>query len=189
MEKFKITKTKLNDLLIIEPMIFGDKRGFFLETYNKKDFNNFGLEVEFVQDNHSKSKKNVLRGLHYQKKNTQGKLVRVSRGKVWDVAVDLRNDSTTFGKWYGIELSEENKKMFYIPEGFAHGFLTLEDDTEFQYKCTNFYHAEYDSGIIWNDKSINIKWPFDIYGIDINEIIISEKDKKMQNFEDYNEKK
>ncbi len=183
MEKFKITKTKLNDLLIIEPMIFGDKRGFFLETYNKKDFNNFGLEVEFVQDNHSKSKKNVLRGLHYQKKNTQGKLVRVSRGKVWDVAVDLRNDSTTFGKWYGIELSEENKKMFYIPEGFAHGFLTLEDDTEFQYKCTNFYDPDYEDGIIWNDELIDIKWPFLKYGLKIEKIIISEKDKKLKKFD------
>ncbi len=183
MEKFKITKTKLNDLLIIEPMIFGDKRGFFLETYNKKDFNNFGLEVEFVQDNHSKSKKNVLRGLHYQKKNIQGKLVRVSRGKVWDVAVDLRNDSTTFGKWYGIELSEENKKMFYIPEGFAHGFLTLEDDTEFQYKCTNFYDPDYEDGIIWNDELIDIKWPFLKYGLKIEKIIISEKDKKLKKFD------
>ena len=186
MEKFKITKTKLNDLLIIEPMIFGDKRGFFLETYNKKDFNNFGLEVEFVQDNHSKSKKNVLRGLHYQKKNTQGKLVRVSRGKVWDVAVDLRNDSTTFGKWYGIELSEENKKMFYIPEGFAHGFLTLEDDTEFQYKCTNFYDPDYEDGIIWNDELIDIKWPFLKYGLKIEKIIISEKDKKLKKFDKKN---
>nr|WP_256478641.1 dTDP-4-dehydrorhamnose 3,5-epimerase [Sebaldella sp. S0638] len=187
--KFSVQKTPISDLLVIRPNVYEDERGFFLETYNKDEFEKLGLNLDFVQDNHSKSKKGVLRGLHFQTKFSQGKLVRVTKGSVWDVAVDLRKDSKTYKNWFGIEISEKNKLMFYIPENFAHGFLTLEDNTEFQYKCTNFYHAEYDSGIIWNDKNINVKWPFDVYDIDINEVIISEKDKKMQNFEDYDEKK
>ena len=139
MNNFTIKETPIKDLIIIEPKVFGDERGFFQETYNKESFSELGLNMEFVQDNHSKSKKGVLRGLHFQTKNVQGKLVRVTRGAVYDVAVDLRSDSPTFGEWYGVLLTEKNKMMFYVPEGFAHGFLTLEDDTEFLYKCTNLY--------------------------------------------------
>ena len=181
--KFKITKTHIDGIIIIDPIIFKDERGFFLETYNKKEFASLGLDVEFVQDNHSKSKKGVLRGLHFQSKYPQGKLLRVTKGKVWDVAVDLRKESSTFGKWCGIELSGENKKMFYVPEGFAHGFITLEEDTEFQYKCTDFYYPEYEDGIIWNDKLIDVKWPFSDYGINETEIIISKKDRILGNFD------
>ena len=154
-----------------------------METYNKKSFEELGLTMEFVQDNHSKSKKGVLRGLHFQTQNTQGKLVRVAKGSVYDVAVDLRKDSETFGKWYGILLTENNKTMFYVPEGFAHGFLTLEDDTEFMYKCTDLYSPEYDSGIIWNDKTIGIDWKFEEFGINSSELTISDKDTKHRNFD------
>lgn len=178
--KFKLKKTPIKELVIIEPMVFGDERGFFLETFNKKEFQKLEITKEFVQDNHSKSKRGVLRGIHFQTKFSQGKLVRVTRGKVWDVAVDLRKNSETFGKWYGLELSEENKKMFYIPEGFGHGFLALEEETEFQYKCTNIYHQEFDSGIIWNDEKINISWPFEEYGLKYEELLISDKDRKLK---------
>ena len=179
MNNFSIIETPIKDLIIIESKVFGDSRGFFQETYNKKEFSKLGLKMDFVQDNHSKSKSGVLRGLHFQTKYSQGKLVRVTKGSVWDVAVDLRKESRTFGKWFGIELSEKNKKMFYIPERFAHGFLTLEDDTEFQYKCTNFYSPEYDSGIIWNDKKINISWPFEEFNILPENLVISDKDKNL----------
>ena len=182
MSRFKETKTFIKDLIIVEPTIFGDDRGFFMETYNKEEFQKLGINENFVQDNHSKSKKNVLRGLHFQKEFSQGKLVRVIKGCVWDVAVDLRNNSPTFGKWFGLELSEKNKKMFYIPKNFAHGFLTLEDDTEFQYKCTDFYHPEAESGIIWNDEVIGIEWPFNVNGLNEKDIIISEKDKNLEKF-------
>lgn len=180
MSKFKKIETGIRDLYVIEPTVFGDNRGFFMETYSKKDFNEIGLTMDFVQDNHSKSKKGVLRGLHFQIKHTQGKLVRVTKGSVYDVAIDLRKDSETFGKWYGVELTEENKKMFYIPEGFAHGFLTLEDETEFQYKCTDYYAPEYDSGVLWNDKDINIEWNLEKYGLNEETILLSEKDKNQQ---------
>ena len=182
MSKFNIIKTGIEDLIVIEPAVFGDERGFFLESYNKKEFEEFGIKEEFVQDNHSKSKKGVLRGLHFQTSFTQGKLVRVIKGSVWDVAVDLRNDSPTFGKWYALELSDKNKKMFFVPKGFAHGFLTLEDETEFQYKCTDFYHPEYDSGIIWNDKDLSIQWPFEKYNMKEKDVVISEKDAKQNTF-------
>ena len=182
--KFKKIPTPINDLYIIEPTVFGDNRGFFMESYSKKDFQEIGLDMDFVQDNHSKSKKGVLRGLHFQTRFTQGKLVRVTRGSVWDVAVDLREGSETFGQWYGLLLSEENKKMFYVPEGFAHGFVTLEDETEFQYKCTDFYYPEYDSGIFWNDDILKIEWPISDYGILINELVISDKDKNLEKFDD-----
>jgi len=185
MSKFKRIETGIKDLVIIEPTVFGDNRGFFMETYSKKDFQEIGLNMDFVQDNHSKSKKGVLRGLHFQTKHTQGKLVRAIKGSVWDVAVDLRKDSETFGKWYGLLLSEENKRMIYVPEGFAHGFVTLEDETEFQYKCTDYYAPEYDSGIIWNDKDIAIEWPFEECGIKVYELNLSEKDKKQQSFEEF----
>ena len=188
MSKFKRIETEIEGLYILEPTVFGDERGFFLETYNKKEFEKIGIFEEFVQDNHSKSKKGVLRGLHFQTKHSQGKLVRVIRGSVYDVAVDIRKDSLTYGKWYGIELSAENKKMFFIPKGFAHGFLTLEDETEFQYKCTDLYAPQYDSGIIWNDKDININWNFEKYGLKEEDIVLSEKDKKHQSFKEYTEK-
>jgi len=172
MSNFWLKKTGIEGLVIIEPRVFGDSRGFFFESYNKNSFKEVGLSMEFVQDNHSKSKKGVLRGIHYQKKYPQGKLVRVIKGSVYDVAVDLRKDSNSFGKWFGIELSEENKKMVYIPEGFGHAFLTMEDDTEFLYKATNFYCPEYDAGILYNDSDIAIHWP-DI-GCDL---ILSERDR------------
>ncbi len=180
--KFKLTKTFIQDLVLIEPLIFKDERGFFMETYNKKDFLDLGISVDFVQDNYSKSQKGVLRGLHFQTEYSQGKLVRVCKGSVWDVVVDIRKGSKTYGKWFGVELSEENKKMLYVPEGFAHGFLTLKDETEFQYKCTNFYHSEFESGIIWNDDTIAIKWPFSEYDVSSSDLIISEKDKKLEKF-------
>lgn len=174
MNNFSLKETGIKDLVVIEAKVFGDNRGFFMETYNKESFEELGLTMEFVQDNHSKSKKGVLRGIHFQTKFSQGKLVRVIKGRVYDVAVDLRKNSDTFGKWYGIELSEENKTMFYIPEGFGHAFLTLEDDTEFLYKTTNTYHPEYDAGIIYNDSDIAIDWPN--IGCDF---ILSEKDKRL----------
>lgn len=174
MGKFNFIKTSINDLYIIEPNVFGDNRGYFMETYNYNDFKEAGLDMVFVQDNQSKSKKGVLRGLHFQNKHPQGKLVRVISGEVFDVAVDLRKDSETYGKWYGVVLSAENKKQFYIPEGFAHGFLVLSDEAEFTYKCTDFYHPEDEGGLAWNDAEIGIEWPMD--GID--ETILSDKDKK-----------
>ena len=156
MSKFKKIETGIEGLYIIEPTVFGDNRGFFLESYNKKEFEEIGITNEFVQDNHSKSKKGVLRGLHFQTKHSQGKLVRVIKGSVFDVAVDLRKGSKTFGKWFGVELSAENKKMFFIPENFAHGFLTLEDETEFMYKCTDLYHSTLFLNHILDDKSLYI---------------------------------
>lgn len=149
----------IKGLCIIEPFVHGDSRGYFMETYNQKDMEEAGFTMNFVQDNQSCSVKGVLRGLHFQKKFPQGKLVRAVRGSVFDVAVDLRKDSETYGKWYGVELTEENKKQFYIPEGFAHGFLVLSDIAEFCYKCTDFYHPGDEGGLAWNDPSIDIKWP------------------------------
>lgn len=150
-------------LCVITPKLHGDNRGYFMETYNQNDMKEVGLDMTFVQDNQSASIKGVLRGLHYQKQYPQGKLVRVIKGKVFDVAVDLRKDSVTYGKWFGIELSEENKKQFYIPEGFAHGFLVLSDYAEFCYKCTDFYHPNDEGGLAWNDPEIGIVWP-DVIG-------------------------
>ncbi|MBU3108869.1 dTDP-4-dehydrorhamnose 3,5-epimerase [Clostridium gasigenes] len=173
MSNFNFIKTKIKDLYIIEPRVFGDDRGYFMETYSKREFYEAGLTMEFVQDNESKSKKGVLRGMHFQTKNTQGKLVRVTQGEVYDVAVDLRKGSKTYGMWEGILLTAENKKQFYVPEGFAHGFLVVSEEAVFNYKCTNFYSPEYDSGLLWNDKDVAIEWPLD--GID--EILLSEKDK------------
>lgn len=149
----------IEGLCIIEPAVHGDTRGYFMETYNQRDMAEAGLTMQFVQDNQSCSTKGVLRGLHFQKQDPQGKLVRVVKGKVFDVAVDLRSESVTYGKWFGVELSEENKKQFYIPEGFAHGFLVLSDIAEFCYKCTDFYHPGDEGGLAWNDPSIGIAWP------------------------------
>ena len=185
MSKFKRVETGIKDLIVIEPTVFGDNRGFFMESYSKKDFSEIGMDVEFVQDNHSKSKKGVLRGLHFQTQHVQGKLVRVTAGSVLDVAVDLRKDSPTFGKYYLVELTADNKKMFYIPPGFAHGFLTLENNTEFQYKCTDYYAPEFDSGVLWNDSDIGIEWNFEKYGLSAEEILLSDKDKKQQTLKEF----
>ncbi len=149
----------IQGLCVIEPKVFGDNRGYFVETYNQKDMEAEGLDMVFVQDNQSCSAKGVLRGLHFQKEFPQGKLVRVTRGRVFDVAVDLRADSETYGNWYGEELSEDNFRQFYIPEGFAHGFLVLSDVAEFCYKCTDFYHPGDEGGLAWNDPEIGIVWP------------------------------
>jgi len=167
---FVFKKTEIDGLVVIEPGVFHDDRGFFLESYKKSDFESNGIDVDFNQDNHSRSSKWVVRGLHFQREpHAQGKLVRVVRGAIWDVAVDLRQKSPTFKKWFGIELSAENRKMFYIPDGFAHGFVSLEDETELIYKCTNEYNFESDGGVRWNDPDIGISWPVDAP-------LVSEKD-------------
>ena len=149
----------IEGLCVIEPAVHGDARGYFMETYNKRDMEEAGLTMDFVQDNQSSSVKGVLRGLHFQKEYPQGKLVRVVKGSVFDVAVDLRKNSETYGKWYGVELTAENKKQFYIPQGFAHGFLVLSDIAEFCYKCTDFYRPGDEGGLAWNDPAIGIAWP------------------------------
>lgn len=172
--KIKVIKTLIDGLVIIEPKVFTDERGYFVETYNQDEFAKAGLDMVFVQDNQSKSQKGVLRGLHFQKEFPQGKLVRVISGSVYDVGVDLRQDSPTFGRYFGAILSEDNQKMMYIPEGFAHGFLVLSDQAVFTYKCTNLYHPEYESGIIYNDSDIGIEWP-----IKNIQLILSEKDRKL----------
>lgn len=177
MGKFKKIETGIDGLYVIEPTVFEDNRGFFMETYSKRDFEEIGITYEFVQDNHSKSSKGVLRGLHFQKEFPQAKLVRVIKGEVYDVAVDLRKGSKTYGKYYGALLSEENKKQFMIPRGFAHGFLVTSDEAEFVYKCDDFYHPGDEGGLIWNDENIRIEWPLDRIG-GIKNIIQSEKDKK-----------
>jgi dTDP-4-dehydrorhamnose 3,5-epimerase len=166
-----IIETAIPGVLIIEPRVFGDARGFFMETWNAAGFAAGGLDLSFVQDNHSRSQKGVLRGLHFQNPGPQGKLVRVTNGAVFDVAVDLRASSPTFGKWVGVELSAANKRMFWVPEGFAHGFLTLEDDTDFLYKCTAPYAPQSEFTLAWNDPMVGIAWPVD--GLDP---LISEKD-------------
>lgn len=168
---FIFNKTEIEGVYVIEPKVFGDNRGYFMETYNEQEFKNNGLDYNFVQDNQSKSKKGVLRGLHFQKAHPQAKLVRVLEGEVFDVAVDLRKGSKTYGKWVGVILSEENKKQFMIPRGFAHGFVVLSETAVFAYKCDDFYHPEDEGGIMWNDSDINIEWPYH------GELLLSEKDK------------
>lgn len=180
MGKIKVTNCDIEGLFIIEPAVFPDERGYFMETYNQRDFEAFGLGMTFVQDNQSMSVKGGLRGLHFQKQYPQGKLVRVVRGKVFDVAVDLRKNSDTYGKWFGVELSAENKKQFYIPEGFAHGFLVLSDEAEFCYKCTDFYHPGDEGGIKWDDPDIGIEWPLQ----DGVKLVISEKDQNWDGLHD-----
>lgn len=167
----KIIECSIPGPLIIEPRVFGDDRGFFFESWNAGAFAEAGLDLDFVQDNHSRSQKGVLRGMHFQNPGPQGKLVRVARGAVFDAVVDLRRSSPTFGQWTGVTLSEENKRMFWVPEGFAHGFLTLEDDTDFLYKCTAPYAPQHESSLAWNDPSVGIEWPLE--GI---EPILSAKD-------------
>jgi dTDP-4-dehydrorhamnose 3,5-epimerase len=169
--------TAIPDVLIIEPKVFGDARGFFFESFNQRAFNEaVGLNVQFVQDNHSRSARGVLRGLHYQIQQSQGKLVRVVRGAVFDVAVDLRKSSATFGQWVGAELSEENARQMWVPAGFAHGFLVLSETADFLYKTTDYYVPEYERSIIWNDPDIGIRWPL------VNEPLLSEKDKRADCF-------
>ena len=174
MGQIKVTKCPIEGLYIIEPSVFGDNRGYFMETYTEKDFVEGGITVKFVQDNQSKSKKGVLRGLHYQTEHSQSKLVRVIKGEVFDVAVDLREGSPTFGKWVGVHLTDENKRQFFIPKHFAHGFVVLSDEAEFCYKCDDFYHPEFEAGLMWNDPDIGIEWPIE----EGFEVLLSEKDKK-----------
>ena len=174
----KVINTTIPDVLIIEPDVFGDERGFFFESYNEKRFNaETGVDVRFVQDNHSRSRKHVLRGLHYQVNQSQGKLVRVTTGEVFDVAVDIRRSSPTFGKWAGEYLSAENKRQFWVPEGFAHAFLVLSDVAEFLYKTTDYYAPEHERCIRWDDPDLNIRWPIQSLPL------VSEKDKKGTLFE------
>ena len=174
MGKITVEKTPIEGLLVISPQVFGDERGYFMETYNIADFKEAGIDCTFVQDNQSASRKGVIRGLHFQKEFPQDKLVRVISGEVFDVAVDLRKGSATYGNWYGIRLSAENKKMFFIPKNFAHGFLVLSDYAEFTYKCTELYHPNDEGGIIYNDPEIGIDWPIE----NEEDLIFSDKDKK-----------
>lgn len=169
---FTFHKTDIEGVYIIEPKVFGDERGYFMETYRESDFREAGLDYKFVQDNQSRSRKGVLRGLHYQRNFPQAKLVRVISGVVFDVAVDLRKNSPTYGKWVGAILSSENKRMLMIPRGFAHGFVVLSDTAEFVYKCDEMYHPEDEGGILWNDPNIGIVWPYQ------EDPLLSEKDKK-----------
>lgn len=170
MSNFTFTETKIKDLYIIDVKTYGDHRGYFMETYKEEDFMVAGLEYKFVQDNQSSSRKGVLRGLHFQKTFPQAKLVRVLKGEVFDVAVDLRKGSETYGQWVGVFLSEKNHRQFMIPRGFAHGFVVVSDSAEFAYKCDEKYHPEDEGGILWNDPGIGIEWP------DVDNIILSEKD-------------
>ncbi|WP_010336379.1 dTDP-4-dehydrorhamnose 3,5-epimerase [Sphingobium yanoikuyae] len=157
----ELIPTEIEGLLIVEPRVFGDERGFFLESWNRRTFSQLGLDLDFVQDNHSRSARGVLRGLHYQQPNPQGKLVRVVAGRAWDVAVDLRAGSSTYGRWVGVELSAENKRMFWVPPGFAHGFVSLEDGTDFLYKCTASYDPANEHSLMWNDSTVSIEWPLE----------------------------
>lgn len=195
MGQIKVTKAPIAGLYVIEPTVHGDNRGYFVETYNQSDMHEAGLDMVFVQDNQSMSTKGVLRGLHFQKQYPQGKLVRVIRGTVFDVAVDLRAGSKTYGQWFGVELSEENNKQFYISEGFAHGFLVLSDVAVFCYKVTDFYHPGDEGGLAWNDPEIGIQWPklegryngtanaqgYSVDGVTLN---LSEKDQKWLGLKD-----
>ena len=176
-----VIKTDIEGVLILEPKVFYDARGYFFESYNERDFNALVGNVNFIQDNESRSQYGVLRGLHFQKgEHSQAKLVRVVRGTVYDVAVDLRKSSPTFGKYVGVELSEENHRQFFIPRGFAHGFVVLSDEAEFAYKCTDFYHPGDEGGLAWNDETIGVKWPI----TPDMQLIISEKDQKWPGFKE-----
>lgn len=179
---FIFHKTELDGVIFVEPKVFGDSRGFFMETYKASEFAENGIDIKFNQDNHSKSTKGVIRGLHFQYyPKPQAKLVRCYRGKIFDVAVDIRPDSKNFGKWFGVELSEENKKMLYIPEGFAHGFSVLSDEAEVLYKASNEYAPECDAGIRWNDEELNINWQ-------VETPLVSEKDKILPTLSEYKNK-
>lgn len=176
--RFKFTKTDINDVFIIDVEPFGDERGYFMETYNENDFKKEGLNYTFVQDNQSRSFRGVLRGLHYQKEHPQTKLVRAIEGEVFDVAVDIRPNSPSFGKWVGVVLSESNKRQLLIPKGLAHGFVVLSEFATFCYKCDEFYHPNDEGGIMWNDPELNIEWP-------IKDVILSDKDQKHPTFSEY----
>lgn len=174
MSKIAVTHTDLEGVLLVEPQFFLDPRGFFVESYNKRDFTDAGITDEFVQDNHSKSQKGVLRGLHYQFPHAQGKLIRVLKGSIYDVVVDIRIGSPSYGEHIGVTLSEDSPRMLYVPTGFAHGFLVLANNTEVIYKVTDLYYPEGDAGLLWNDPMVGVTWPFEEYGIE--EPILSEKD-------------
>ena len=182
MDRFNITETDFEGVYIIEPTVHKDHRGYFVKTYDEEEFKEKGLDLTFVQDDQSCSSKGVLRGLHFQKEHPQGKLVRVVRGKVFDVGVDLRKNSKTYGKWIGAVLSDENKKQLFLPKGFAHGLLALEDNSIFVYKVDEFYYPGDEDGLKYNDEDINIKWPLD----EIEEIIITDKDKSWKSFKELN---
>ena len=176
----KIEKLSIPEILVITPKVFNDARGFFMEIWNKKVFQQCGLDFDFVQDNHSKSSRGTLRGIHYQIENSQGKLVRVTQGRVFDVAVDLRKSSPTFGKWVGYVLSDENKQLLWIPPKFGHGFYVLSETAEFQYKCTDFYNPKVERSIAWNDKTINIEWPI----LEGTKPLLSPKDENVKPFKE-----
>ena len=186
MGKIKVTENcnGIEGLKVIEPAVFGDARGYFMETYNYNDFAEAGIDCQFVQDNQSASKKGVLRGLHFQINYPQDKLVRVVNGEVFDVAVDLREGSKTFGKWYGVLLSAENKKQFFVPKNFAHGFIVLSEEAEFCYKVTDFYHPNDEGGILWNDAEVGVEWPMP-EGMTAADLILSDKDKVQKSFAEY----
>lgn len=186
MGKIKVTENcnGIEGLKVIEPAVFGDARGYFMETYNYNDFAEAGIDCQFVQDNQSASKKGVLRGLHFQINYPQDKLVRVVNGEVFDVAVDLREGSKTFGKWYGVLLSAENKKQFFVPKNFAHGFIVLSEEAEFCYKVTDFYHPNDEGGILWNDAEVGVEWPMP-EGMTAADLILSDKDKVKKSFAEY----
>lgn len=190
MGKIKVTNdcNGIEGLKVIEPAVFGDERGYFMETYNQQDFAEAGIDAVFVQDNQSASKKGVLRGLHFQLNYPQDKLVRVVNGEVFDVAVDLREGSKTFGKWFGVTLSAENKKQFFIPKDFAHGFIVLSDYAEFCYKVTDFYHPNDEGGLLWKDPDIGVEWPMP-EGMTEKDLILSDKDKVWHGIKAYAEDK
>ena len=183
MDKFKLKTCNIDGLYIIEPYVHFDNRGYFLESYNKREFENLGIKTDFIQDNHSSSLCGVIRGLHFQINNPQEKLIRVINGKIYNVVVDLRIDSPTYSRWFGLELSYENKLMLYIPEGFANGFLSLSDNAEINYKVSTYYDRDNERGIIWNDPEINIDWQFEKYHI--KNPIINDKDLKLPNLKDF----
>ena len=183
MGQIKVSKCPIEGLYIIEPAVHGDSRGYFMETYNQRDMEEAGLSMKFVQDNQSMSVKGVLRGLHFQINHPQDQLVRVINGEVFDVAVDLREGSATYGKWYGVVLSAENKKQFFVPKGFAHGFVVLSDYAEFAYKCSDFYHPGDEGGLMYNDPDIGVEWPIEPG----TQLIMSDRDQKWGGIKEYTE--
>lgn len=186
MGKIIVETCEIEGIKIITPTVYGDERGYFMETYQYHDYKEAGIDVQFVQDNQSSSKKGVLRGIHFQKQHPQDKLLRVISGEIFDVAVDLRKNSPTFGKWYGVKLSAENKKQIFIPKNFAHGFVVLSEYAEFAYKCSEFYAPNDEGGIVWNDPKIGIKWPMP-EGMKQDDLIIIERDQNWEGIEQFKE--